>query len=98
MNVRWFQEPEHVSYVEAETFLPKFAREVKLPSLPGIVEEFRQHPTPEGVNVKTGMRGTSLKLFIPDLTFEERLDMGDTVWIFMGETHVCYCVYWKREE
>ena len=42
------------------------------------------------------MKGTSLKLFVPDLVFEEKLDMGDTVWVYLGQTHVSYCLYWKQ--
>ncbi|MEG2678388.1 MAG: hypothetical protein RR949_00530, partial [Oscillospiraceae bacterium] len=87
MNISWFQEPEHVVYMQAEEFLPKLSREVKLPDLPARVEEFRRHPTPEGANIRTGMKGTSLKLFIPNLVFEEKLDMGDSVWVYLGETH-----------
>lgn len=96
VNVNWFKEPEHVVYVEAERFLPEFSRKVKLPDLPAQVEAFRAQPAPEGKNIRTGMKGTSLKLFVPDLVFEEKLDMGDTVWVYLGQTHVSYCLYWKQ--
>ena len=96
MNVNWFKEPEHVVYVEAERFLPEFSRKVKLPDLPAQVEAFRVQPAPEGKNIRTGMKGTSLKLFVHDLVFEEKLDMGDTVWVYLGQTHVSYCLYWKQ--
>ena len=96
MNVNWFKEPEHVVYVEAERFLPEFSRKVKLPDLPAQVEAFRVQPAPEGKNIRSDMKGTSLKLFVPDLVFEEKLDMGDTVWVYLGQTHVSYCLYWKQ--
>ena len=30
------------------------------------------------------------------MVFEEKLDMGDTVWVYLGQTHVSYCLYWKQ--
>ena len=54
----------------------------------------------EGVLLK-GKKRTTVKLFIPDLYFadkSEKLPMGDTVWVYMGEYYPCHCVYWPRED
>ena len=62
------------------------------------LEDFKANPTKEGVLLK-GKKRTTVKLFIPDLTFAEkktRLEMGDTVWVYMGEYYPCYCVYWPQ--
>jgi hypothetical protein len=28
--------------------------------------------------------------------FEDKIEMGDTVWAYMGENYECYCLYWKE--
>ena len=61
------------------------------------VEEFRTHPTAEGVNLK-GKKRTTLKLFIPNLTFPEPVEMGENVWIYMGELCPAYCLFTPWEE
>ena len=39
-----------------------------------------------------------MKLFIPDLVFDEHLDMGETVWLYMGEMNECYALFWPWEQ
>ena len=29
---------------------------------------------------------------------KEKLEMGDTVWVYLGEVYPCYCVYWPQED
>lgn len=62
------------------------------------LDEFRNNPEKDGIYLK-GTKRTTLKVFIPDLYFEgeEKLNMGDSVWIFMGEYYPCYCLYWPEE-
>uniref|UniRef100_UPI002F4260EA hypothetical protein n=1 Tax=Aminipila sp. TaxID=2060095 RepID=UPI002F4260EA len=56
------------------------------------IEEFKKCPTPEGVTV-IGRKRTSIKLFIPNLTFKEEIEMGENVWVYMGENYESYCLY-----
>ena len=63
------------------------------------VEAFRKEPSPEGENIK-GRKRTTLKLMIPNLTFSEPVDMGENVWIYMGDLCPAYCLYtpWEDSE
>ena len=61
------------------------------------VEEFQKTPTAEGVNI-SGRKRTTLKLLIPNLTFSEPIDMGENVWIYMGELCPAYCLYMPQED
>ncbi len=54
-------------------------------------------PTAEGVNI-SGRKRTTLKLLIPNLTFSEPIDMGENVWIYMGELCPAYCLYMPQED
>ena len=67
LNLTWIKNPDHVSYCKENEVLPRLARELGIADLAQQVEEFRTHPTAEGVNLK-GKKRTTLKLFIPNLT------------------------------
>ena len=84
MNVAWFKNPDHVAYCKEEEILPKLSRELGINDLAQRVEAFRKEPSPEGENIK-GRKRTTLKLMIPNLTFSEPVDMGENVWIYMGD-------------
>ena len=45
-----------------------------------------------------GRKRTTLKLLIPNLTFSEPIDMGENVWIYMGELCPAYCLYMPQED
>ena len=64
LNLTWIKNPDHVSYCKENEVLPRLARELGIADLAQQVEEFRTHPTAEGVNLK-GKKRTTLKLFIP---------------------------------
>ena len=55
--------------------------------------ELRQHPTAEGFTIK-GPKRTSGRLFVPDLTFGEHIEMGENIFFYMGEMQECYVIYW----
>ena len=95
MNVAWFKNPDHVAYCKEEEILPKLSRELGINDL----EAFRKEPSPEGENIK-GRKRTTLKLMIPNLTFSEPVDMGENVWIYMGDLCPAYCLYtpWEDSE
>ena len=99
LNLTWIKNPDHVSYCKENEVLPRLARELGIADLAQQVEEFRTHPTAEGVNLK-GKKRTTLKLFIPNRTFPEPVEMGENVWIYMGDLCPAYCLYtpWEDSE
>ena len=99
LNLTWIKNPDHVSYCKENEVLPRLARELGIADLAQQVEEFRTHPTAEGVNLR-GKKRTTLKLFIPNLTFPEPVEMGENVWIYMGELCPAYCLFtpWETKE
>ena len=34
------------------------------------------------------------RLFVPDLTFGEHIEMGENIFFYMGEMQECYVIYW----
>ena len=92
MNVNWFKNPDHVVYADAKEFVENFEKETGISSLKERIEEFEANPVKEGIILK-GIKRTSVKLFIPDLVFDEHIEMGENVWIYMGENYECYCLY-----
>lgn len=97
MRVAWFENPDNIVYVDVNEFTENFAKETGIGELRAKIEDFKKNPVKGGVILR-GTKRTALKLFIPDLEFENHsLDMGDTVWIFIGETYPAYCLYWQQE-
>ena len=95
MKIDWFKNPDNVIYADINEFADNFGKETGISGLRNKLEQFRENPTKEGMLLR-GTKRTTLKIFIPDMYFEdeEKLDMGDTVWIYMGEYYPCYCLYW----
>lgn len=92
MNINWFKNPDHVVYAEEEQFTEAFEKEAGIADLAEQIRRFREHPV-QGGKILKGKRRTSLKLFIPDLEFDEHLELGENVWIYLGENYECYCLY-----
>lgn len=92
MNVNWFKNPDNVVYADIAEFVDNFEKETGISGLKEKIEAFEQNPVKEGVILK-GRKRTSIKLFVPDLTFDEHIDMGENVWVYMGENYECYCLY-----
>ena len=40
-----------------------------------------------------GKNRTAVKLFIPNLVFPEPIEMGENVWVYLGEMYPAYCLY-----
>lgn len=97
MNVAWFKNQDNISYVDAEVFIPAFSKETGIGNLGEQIEDFMRNPVAEGKTV-SGKRRISLKLLTPNLMFGEQLEMGDNVWIYLGEHNPCYCLYWPLPE
>ncbi len=95
MNVKWFENQNHLVYLNAEKDLASLEKQLKLPGLRQAAEGFRAAPTEEGVSVK-GLKRTSAKLFIPDLTFKTHIEMGENVFLYMGEMSECYVIFWPE--
>ena len=92
MHVSWFKNEEHLVYINGETELPALEKALKFPGLTAAAAQLRDHPTAEGLTVK-GPKRTSARLFVPDLVFDEHIEMGENVWVFIGETYPAYCIY-----
>ena len=91
----WFENPDNVVYADIDEFADNFGKETGIDNLREKIEAFRADPVKEGINLK-GRKRTSLKLFIPNMYFDDKIEMGDTVWAYMGENYECYCLYWKE--
>lgn len=92
LNLEWLKNGNHVSYCDADRFIENFGKETGVSGLREKLEAFVKNPVPEGVTY-TGTRRTSIKIFIPDLMFDEHVEMGENPWIFIGEMYPAYCIY-----
>jgi len=95
MNVNWFKNPDHVVYAAVDEFADNFGKETGIPNLRKELEAFKDAPIPEGKDIK-GRRRTTLKLFIPNKVFDEKIEMGDNVWVYLGDNYESYCIYWPE--
>lgn len=95
MNVNWFKNPDNVVYADVNQFCDNFGVETGIENLREKLDNYRANPVKEGINLK-GKKRTSLKVFIPNNYFDEPIDMGDSIWIYMGENYECYCIYWPQ--
>ena len=96
MNVNWFKNPDNVVYATVEQFADNFGKETGDPDLKQKLTAFHEDPDFTEANLK-GMKRTYLKVFIPNKIFDEPIDMGDTLWVYLGENYECYCIYWPQE-
>lgn len=92
MNINWFKNQDNVVYADTRQFVDNFAKETGIEELREKIESFKENPTAEGLTL-TGKKRTSVKLMIPNLTFNEKIEMGDNVWVYMGENYESYCLY-----
>lgn len=94
MRLEWLENPDNVAYVEATDFAENFGKESGISDFIKKIEEFRLNPVAEGVDIK-GTKRTCLKLFIPDMMFDKHIEMGESVWVYSGDTYPAYCLYWN---
>lgn len=92
MNINWFRNPGHLAYVNAETELPELEKRLALPGLTATALAFMAAPNAEGVQIK-GARRSTARLFIPDLTFGEHIEMGENAFLYLGEISDCYVIF-----
>ena len=96
MNIAWFKNPDNLVYVNAQKDLSALEKQLKLPGLTAAAEAFHAAPTAEGAQLN-GPRRTSARLFLPDLVFNEHIEMGENVFLYMGEMVACYVIFWPME-
>ena len=92
LRIGWLENPDNIVYADLEEFADNFGNEVGISNLKQEIIHFREHPTAEGVVLK-GKKRSALKLFIPDMLFDKHIEMGENVWVFIGETYQAYCIY-----
>ncbi len=100
MNIAWFKNPDNIVYAKIEEFAPVFEKETGIFDLRKKIEDFKENPKKDGILLR-GKKRTSLKLIIPNMYFEDEkdsIDMGDTVWAYLGDNYECYCLYWPMKE
>ena len=98
LSMQWLQNQDHIVYTKVDEFAGHFGMEMGIDDFRQKLEDFKANPVKEGIQLK-GKKRSTFKMFIPDLYFEEKeekLDMGDSVWIYFGDLYPCYCVYWPR--
>ena len=78
MHINWFKDENHLVYINGETQLAELERTLHFPGLADAANELRRHPTAEGFTIK-GPKRTSGRLFVPDLTFGEHIEMGENI-------------------
>jgi len=90
MNINWFKDPNNIIYMNIDDFSSSFKRELNMFDLKKQIEEFRANPSPMGKVIRSSQ--TSIKLFIPKLSFQEPLENEENVWVYFGKNHPSYCL------
>ena len=59
MQIHWFQNEDHLVYINGATQLADLERTLHFPGLEEAANALRRHPTPEGLTIKGPKRSTS---------------------------------------
>ena len=97
MNINWLQDQDNLVYINAEKDLHRLEIQLQLPGLEEAATQLHNNPTAEGLTLK-GSRRTTARLFIPDLLFNKHIEMGENIFLFLGEMSDCYVIYWIRKD
>ena len=92
LRIGWLENPDNIVYADLNEFADNFGNEVGISNLKQEILNFRHNPTAEGIVLK-GKKRSALKLFVPDMLFDKHIEMGENVWVFIGETYPAYCIY-----
>ena len=97
MKLIEFKNPDKIVYADISECAGNFRKETGIADLREKIEAFKANPIKEGEVLK-GTKRTAIRLLIPDLYFEgeEKIEMGDTVWVYLGELYEIYCLYWPE--
>ncbi|PWM44980.1 MAG: hypothetical protein DBX62_09290 [Clostridia bacterium] len=96
MNINWFQDPDHLVYINAEKSLGELEKRLKLPGLCEAANALHADPNDVGYTLK-GPKRTCGRLFIPDLTFKRHIEMGENIFLFLGEMTECYVIFFPMD-
>ena len=91
MNMKWFQDPNHIIPISMEEFVDQYQNLFGIDNLRFKIEAFRENPKKEG-EVLTGSMQTSFKLFVPKLAFDERMEKDENIWVYLGPSQPCFCL------
>ncbi len=97
LSLNWLKDENNVVYAKQSDIVPILSRDLRIPDLEQRIEAFRESPEKEGVIVK-GNKRSSVRLFIPDLLFDEHIEMGESVWLYIGEMYPAYCIFQPWDE
>lgn len=97
LTLNWIKDSKHVEYCKESDLIPRLSKELGIPDLQAQIDGFRAKPAAEGLILR-GARRSSVKLFIPNLFFGEEIDMGENIWLYLGDLQPAYCVYIPWEE
>ena len=92
LSLTWINNPDHVAYCKEAEIVPRLSRDLGISNLAQQINSFRENPAAEGVILR-GTKRSSVRLFIPNLFFGETIDMGENVWLYLGEMNPAYCLY-----
>lgn len=95
MNIQWLQDQDNLVYINAEKDLHRLEVQLQLPGLEEAATELHNNPTAEGLTLK-GPRHTTARLFIPDLLYGKKIEMGENIFLYRGDMVECYVIYWIR--
>ena len=93
MNINWFRDEDNLVYINAEKDLHRLEVQLRLPGLEEAATMRHANPTPERLT-RRGERGTTARLFIPDLLFGKHIEMGENIFLYRGDMLECYVIYW----
>lgn len=98
MKSTFFRDPDNIVYADINQFADNFGKETGIDNLREKIEAFKANPSKEGEVIK-GTKRTAIRLLIPDMYFEgeEKIEMGENVWVYLGEMYEVYCLYWPME-
>lgn len=96
MNIEWFKDPNNLAYIDGTAPMDKYAKIFRMPNLKEEIEKFRKNPIKEGITLY-GEKRTSVKVFIPDLLFDEHIEMGENIFIYSGVINPCYVFYFPLD-
>jgi Zn-finger protein len=91
MNINWLKDPKNIVKMDVSDFIEMFKRELASVNLAGKIEEFLNNPEPEGKMVLAGNR-ISMRIFKPNLLFDELLENGDDIWVSFGMNRPYFCL------
>lgn len=99
MKLVEFKNPDKIVYADINEFADNFGNETGISDLREKIEAFKANPTKDGEVLK-GTKRTAVRLLIPNLYFEgeENIEMGETVWVYLGELYEIYCLYWPEND